>query len=477
MLRIIKKIQTWLPDWTATWMGLIGIIVAMIAFLSVPFFLIINVFGLTSEYMEIFFILIGFISFIIGSGLCLFAYRRFKKAPDKIVTIKPIYLKEVEARVKFIIITVTIGLAFIFIVLSSSSVIEYTESNHFCANACHDTMQPEAVTHLNSSHSRVKCVECHISAGTSSFFHAKFSGLSRAFKVVLNIHKKPIHILRPLHPSRSSCENCHWTSKLSGDRLFTHIRYDESREDNKALYTAMLLKVGGKSGIDHKSRGIHWHTDDNLKIKYKTAADDSDVVWIEETNQKTGEKITFATEQYSTESSHKNLLFKDMSCTDCHNRVAHPAKSPEKALDEAITKGVVSRSLPWIKKQGLDFLTAEHKTSDLRSEAKTFLFDYYNKKYPDKVNQWSELITQAAEAISEVYESNIFSGMKITWDTYASNVGHMAAPGCFRCHNDTLVGIGESKGASIRSDCTLCHVFIAEDEKNPETIIKYMESR
>jgi len=477
MYRLLKKILAGLPQWSATWTGLIGIIIALIAFLSVPFFLVINIFGLTTEYMEIFFILIGAASFMVGVGLCLVAIGRFRKDPENVPTIGPIRLQDAAVRLRVIGVAVFIGLAFIFAVLSSSSVLEYTESNRFCTTACHDTMQPEAVTHLNSSHARVKCVECHIAAGTSSFFHAKLSGISRAFKVVTNTQNKPIQILRPLHPARSACENCHWTSKLSGDRLYTHIRYDESREDSRALYSAMLLRIGGKSGIDQTSRGIHWHTDDALKVRYKTGKDDSEVVWIEELNEKTGKKTTFATADYATTYADKNRPIKEVSCSDCHNRVAHPAKSPDKALDEAITKGLVPLSLPWIKRQGLEFLTAGHTPGvDLRSQAQSFLTAFYKEKYPAKVDQWSASIAQAAEAISEIHAANVFPFMQVTWDTYASNAGHMAAPGCFRCHNDTLTGTGDSAGASIRSDCTLCHVFIAEEETNPRKIIDYLES-
>jgi hypothetical protein len=166
-----------------------------------------------------------------------------------------------------------------------------------------------------------------------------------------------------------------------------------------------------------------------------------------------------------------------MSCVDCHNRIAHIARSPDKALDEAITRGQIDRTLPWIKKQGLDFLSSEHSvTNGLQKEAEFFLMDFYKNQYPDKVHEWTSTIFQAAKSISEIYSSNVFPEMKVTWDTHASNVGHMATPGCFRCHNDMLVGTGQSAKRSIRSDCTLCHVFIAQDETNPEKIIKYIES-
>jgi hypothetical protein len=48
----------------------------------------------------------------------------------------------------------------------------------------------------------------------------------------------------------------------------------------------------------------------------------------------------------------------------------------------------------------------------------------------------------------------VFPAMNVTFGTYPNNIGHMAFPGCFRCHD------GEHKttdGQVIKQDCDTCH--------------------
>jgi hypothetical protein len=40
----------------------------------------------------------------------------------------------------------------------------------------------------------------------------------------------------------------------------------------------------------------------------------------------------------------------------------------------------------------------------------------------------------AIGAVQRLYQSNVFPEMKISWGTYLPQLGHMDAPGCFRCH-------------------------------------------
>jgi hypothetical protein len=50
----------------------------------------------------------------------------------------------------------------------------------------------------------------------------------------------------------------------------------------------------------------------------------------------------------------------------------------------------------------------------------------------------------------------VFPQMNVTWGTYPNHIGHMDAPGCFRCHDD----LHKTKdGRVIKQDCTLCHTF------------------
>ena len=44
--------------------------------------------------------------------------------------------------------------------------------------------------------------------------------------------------------------------------------------------------------------------------------------------------------------------------------------------------------------------------------------------------------------------------MKVSWGTYANNIGHVDFDGCFRCHDDAKK---TADGRVIGQDCELCH--------------------
>ena len=48
------------------------------------------------------------------------------------------------------------------------------------------------------------------------------------------------------------------------------------------------------------------------------------------------------------------------------------------------------------------------------------------------------------------YSQNVFNDLKVTWGTYANNLGHTDFPGCFRCHDDSHVASGKK---TIGQDC------------------------
>ncbi|MBT4289400.1 MAG: hypothetical protein HOD92_18905 [Deltaproteobacteria bacterium] len=65
--------------------------------------------------------------------------------------------------------------------VGSYKVYHVTESIEFCGQLCHSVMNPEWVTYHNSTHARVKCVECHIGEGADWFVKSKLSGLRQIF--------------------------------------------------------------------------------------------------------------------------------------------------------------------------------------------------------------------------------------------------------------------------------------------------------
>ena len=55
--------------------------------------------------------------------------------------------------------------------------------------------------------------------------------------------------------------------------------------------------------------------------------------------------------------------------------------------------------------------------------------------------------------------SSLQAAVRVRWDAYPNNIGHVEFNGCFRCHNDLHVS---DEGRMISKDCNLCHTIIAQ---------------
>jgi hypothetical protein len=73
----------------------------------------------------------------------------------------------------------------------------------------------------------------------------------------------------------------------------------------------------------------------------------------------------------------------------------------------------------------------------------------------------------AGQTLAGIYQGNVFPDMKVTWGTYSNNLGHMDAPGCFRCHDDSH---DTSDKKTITQDCGACHELLAVEEKSPAVL-------
>jgi hypothetical protein len=69
--------------------------------------------------------------------------------------------------------------------------------------------------------------------------------------------------------------------------------------------------------------------------------------------------------------------------------------------------------------------------------------------------------------LAAIYSGNVFPDLKVTWGTYANNLGHMDYPGCFRCHDDSHTAADKK---TIPQDCGTCHNAIAVEESSPEIL-------
>lgn len=84
---------------------------------------------------------------------------------------------------------------------------EFSDSDEFCGEICHEVMAPEYTAYLSSPHSRVGCATCHIGSGAAWFVRAKISGAYQVYSVLFKKYSKPIPTpVRDLRPAKGTCE-------------------------------------------------------------------------------------------------------------------------------------------------------------------------------------------------------------------------------------------------------------------------------
>ena len=347
------------------------------------------------------------------------------------------------------------------IILSTATYkgVEVMESVEFCGMACHAVMEPEHTAHQRSPHSRVSCAECHIGPGADWFVKSKMDGAWQLVAVALDIYPRPI--LTPLHdlrPARDTCEQCHWPTKLVGDKLRVITHYEDDEESTE-LTTALLLKVGGSNAGG--SHGIHWHVDPDVKIRYRSDETREEIYNVEFTHRDE-ETVNYADRKAPEEGG----VWRSMDCVDCHNRPSHIYESPGPAVDNAIAAGLIDQSLPFVKRESMRVIEAEYESHEAaRIEITKGLAAYYAENYPDVAAERGEDIDAAATALGDIYSVNIFPQMKVWWDTYPNHIGHEQSDGCFRCHRRSM---RTAERKQISDDCDTCHVLLAEGEEDPD---------
>ncbi|MBT7888929.1 MAG: cytochrome C [Deltaproteobacteria bacterium] len=345
----------------------------------------------------------------------------------------------------------------------SYQVYHMTESVEFCGQLCHSVMNPEYTTYHNSSHARVKCVECHIGEGADWFVRAKISGMRQIYGVLANDYPKPIPTpIHNLRPARETCEKCHWPGKFIGfkEKILTYYQSDEKNTQRKLR---LLVKIGGEEETAlMKGSGIHFHML-SRKVEYISRSPDRqkiDYIKVTRTDNSVSEYLD--TDNMITDEEIKNSERRIMDCLDCHNRPAHKFRTPMKTVNASMKQGLISTDIPQIKLQAVIALDTDYKTTP---EAVTgignALRNFYEKNYPGFINNHPKKWLTTVEEIQAIYKRSIFPEMKAKWKVYPDNIGHRDWPGCFRCHNENTK---TKEGKALYQACNDCHLILAQGE-------------
>lgn len=335
--------------------------------------------------------------------------------------------------------------------------VEYMDSVQFCGQVCHTVMKPEFVAYQDGPHSRVTCVQCHIGSGASWFARSKISGARQVFAVAFGTYSRPIPSpVRHLRPARDTCEQCHWPEKFHGDIIRRFVEY-AGDEKNTESVTTLQVHVGGGSERLGIAQGIHWHMNLANEIDYIAADEKQQVIPYVRLKDRSGN-----VREYVADGLTPDLLAKGerrrMDCMDCHNRPSHTmAPSAERAVNEAMARGEIPTTLPFVRREALKALKADYPSQDgaVQGISRT-LRDFYRIEYQPMYNTRRQDVEKAVVAAENIYRRNVFPEMNVQFGTYPNNIGHIDFPGCFRCHDDNHTS---RDGKTIGQDCETCHTI------------------
>jgi len=361
------------------------------------------------------------------------------------------------------VVFVTGSILLLFLtIFGSYQAYEATESVAFCGRLCHQVMSPEYTTYQDSPHARVRCVDCHVGPGASWYVKSKLSGAYQVYAVLFDKYPRPIPApISSLRPAQQTCEQCHWPNKFFGGQQQESVHFLPD-EDNTRWQINLLVKTGGGTPATGRTEGIHWHMNIAFKLEYiATDPKRQDIVWVRATDRETGHVTEYTKSgKPLPKEEMAGASIRTMDCMDCHNRPTHIFRSPSYMVNVAMDTGAIDPTLPSIKEQAVTLLGAGYDSDSAAMTAiEQGLLDFYKKKYPRVSSQRQEAITDAIAKVQELYRRDFFPYMRVSWNVYANNIGHLEFPGCYRCHG-ALHRIPD--GETITKSCTTCHIIMSQ---------------
>ena len=157
------------------------------------------------------------------------------------------------------------------------------------------------------------------------------------------------------------------------------------------------------------------------KIEYIATDDRRRVIpWVRVTDPK-GVVTEYRNPKFTNDISGYEL--RRMDCMDCHNRPSHRYRSPNDAVNFAMSVGKIDSRLPFVKSNTVALLVQKYKTED---EALDKIAAALWETYPEATNV-DNLVTE----VQNIYRQNMFPEMKADWRAYprtsATRTGRVAS--------------------------------------------------
>jgi hypothetical protein len=102
----------------------------------------------------------------------------------------------------------------------------------------------------------------------------------------------------------------------------------------------------------------------------------------------------------------------------------------------------------------VEALSAKYETRDEAMKAIAAIEETYKNNLFDYYSQNGQAIKDTVAEIQAIYDRTVFHDQKIDWTTHPNNLGHIDAPGCFRCHDGKHLN---PENEAVRLECNVCH--------------------
>ena len=334
--------------------------------------------------------------------------------------------------------------------LAAYGTVHHMETAEFCGSTCHTTMEPEWKAYQVFPHSQVTCVSCHVGPGAGALIESKVAGTRQLWQLFTNNVPTPVPApVRTMRPARETCQTCHWSEKRHGEKLRAVHEYADDEGSTETITNLQLHVGGGRAEVG--GSGIHWHMNIDNRVEYIATDSQRQVIpWVKLTDRAGNVR------EYTVEGTTPEQLAagerRTMDCMDCHNRPAHTFEpTPERAIDNAIALGALSRELPFTRREAVAALKDGYESTPAAMAG----IDARLRKFYGARGDGAPL-DRLVTGVQQVYQRNVFPAMKVAWGTYPNNIGHTFFNGCFRCHDDNHKA---ANGAVIKQDCESCHAF------------------
>ncbi|MEZ4616661.1 MAG: hypothetical protein R2867_14330 [Caldilineaceae bacterium] len=215
----------------------------------------------------------------------------------------------------------------------------------------------------------------------------------------------------------------------------------------------LAFKIGnGTEEIAGRGMGAHWHVANSVAY-IATDPLRQDIPWVQV--ERNGKTVTYIDSEVTPNRQMDEGEISTMDCLDCHSRQGHIVPKPADAIDQAMANDRIAADLPYIKAQSVALLDQRYETAEAgMSRISTGLQEFYAAEYPQILADRQADIDRSTAELQTLFEQTQFPYMRVYWDTYPLDIGHVDFPGCMRCHDGNHLS---EAGEAIPAECNLCH--------------------